>query len=118
MLRFHLPVVICKFNGRPINFGSNISEADIPVSKFQATLPFFPFPFVVSPSTLLRRALSNHMHTAYFDEDDILVMRLSDKQITCEVSKNWNTHISNAEDGSAVEVVLFHYSSIETTPSP
>lgn len=46
------------------------------------------------------------MHTTYFDEDDILVIRLSDKPITREVSQNWNTHISYAEDGSAVEVVL------------
>ena len=46
------------------------------------------------------------MHTTYFDEDDILVIRLSDKLITREVSQNWNTHISYAEDGSTVEVVL------------
>ncbi len=46
------------------------------------------------------------MHTTYFDEDDILVIRLSDKPITREVSQNWNTHISYAEDGSMVEVVL------------
>jgi hypothetical protein len=31
---------------------------------------------------------------------------LSDKPITREVSQNWNTHVSYAEDGSAVEVVL------------
>lgn len=47
-----------------------------------------------------------NMHTTYFDEDDILVIRLSDKPITREISQNWNTHISYAEDGSAVEVVL------------
>ena len=46
------------------------------------------------------------MHTTYFDEDDILVIRLPDKPITREVSQNWNTHISYAEVGSAVEVVL------------
>ena len=46
------------------------------------------------------------MHTTYFDEDDILVIRLSDKPIVREVSQNWNTHISYAEDGSAVEVVM------------
>ena len=45
------------------------------------------------------------MHSTYFDDDDILVIRLSDKPITREVSQNWNTHISYAEDGSAVEVV-------------
>ena len=46
------------------------------------------------------------MPTTYFDEDDILVIRLSDKPIVREVSQNWNTHISYAEDGSAVEVVM------------
>ena len=46
------------------------------------------------------------MHTTYFDEDDILVIRLSDKPIAREVSQNWNTHISYAEDGNAVEVLL------------
>lgn len=46
------------------------------------------------------------MHTTYYDEDDILVIRLSDKPIVREVSQNWNTHISYAEDGSTVEVVL------------
>ena len=46
------------------------------------------------------------MHTTYFDEDDILFIRLSDKPIMREVSQNRNTHISYAEDGSTVEVVL------------
>ena len=46
------------------------------------------------------------MHTTYFDEDDILVIRLSDKPIVREVSQSWNTHISYAEDGSVVEVVM------------
>lgn len=46
------------------------------------------------------------MHTTFFDEDDILVIRLSEKPIVREVSQNWNTHISYAEDGSTVEVVL------------
>ncbi len=46
------------------------------------------------------------MHTTYFDEDDILVIRLSNKPIVREVSQDWNTHISYAEDGSVVEVVL------------
>ncbi len=46
------------------------------------------------------------MHTTYFVEDDTLLVRLSDKLIVREVSQNWNTHISYAEDGSTVEVVL------------
>ena len=46
------------------------------------------------------------MRTTYYDEDDILVIRLSDKPIVREVSQDWATHISYAEDGSAVEIVL------------
>lgn len=46
------------------------------------------------------------MRTTYYDEDDILVIHLSDKAIVREVSQDWNTHISYAEDGTAVEIVL------------
>ncbi|OYU30137.1 MAG: hypothetical protein CFE39_15115 [Comamonadaceae bacterium PBBC2] len=46
------------------------------------------------------------MRTTYFDQDDILVLHLSDKPIVREVSQDWNTHISYAADGSAVEVVV------------
>lgn len=46
------------------------------------------------------------MRTTYYDDDDIFVIRLSDKPITREVSQDWNTHISYAEDGTAVEIVL------------
>jgi hypothetical protein len=46
------------------------------------------------------------MRTTYYDDDDILVIHLSDKPITREVSQDWNTHISYAADGSAVEVVV------------
>jgi len=46
------------------------------------------------------------MRTTYYDEDDILVIRLSDKPISREVSQDWNTHISYADDGSTVEIVL------------
>ena len=50
------------------------------------------------------------MHTTYFDEDDILVIRLSDKPIVREVSQNWNTHISYAADGTIVEMVFLEAS--------
>lgn len=30
------------------------------------------------------------MHTTCFDEDDILVIRLPDKPIVCDISQNWN----------------------------
>jgi Protein of unknown function (DUF2283) len=46
------------------------------------------------------------MRTTYFVEDDILVIRPSDKPVCREVSQDRNTHISYAEDGMAVEIVL------------
>jgi hypothetical protein len=46
------------------------------------------------------------MRITYYDEDDILVIRLSDKAIAREVSQDWNTHISYAADGTTVEVVV------------
>ncbi|PIQ52600.1 MAG: hypothetical protein COW02_09915 [Comamonadaceae bacterium CG12_big_fil_rev_8_21_14_0_65_59_15] len=46
------------------------------------------------------------MKATYFDDDDILVMRFSDKPITREVSQDWNTHISYAADGTTVEIVV------------
>jgi len=38
------------------------------------------------------------MKTTYFDEEDTLVIHLSDKLITKEVSQDRNTHISYAAD--------------------
>ncbi len=46
------------------------------------------------------------MKTTYYDQDDILVIHLSDKPIAREVSQDWNTHVSFAADGTAVEVVV------------
>ena len=46
------------------------------------------------------------MKTIYFENDDILQIRVSDKPITREVSQDWHTNISYAEDGSIVEIVL------------
>ena len=46
------------------------------------------------------------MRATYYDGDDILVVRVSDKPVYREVSQDWCTHISYAEDGTAVEVVL------------
>ena len=56
------------------------------------------------------------MRTTYYDEDDILVMRLSDKPITREVSQDWNTHISYAADGTTVEIVLIDAAAIGAFP--
>jgi hypothetical protein len=46
------------------------------------------------------------MKTTYFQEDDILEIRVSDKPIVREVSQGWHTNISYAEDGTIVEMVL------------
>jgi hypothetical protein len=46
------------------------------------------------------------MKSIYFENDDILQIRVSAKQIVREVSQDWHTNISYAEDGSIVEIVL------------
>ncbi|MDP1691437.1 MAG: DUF2283 domain-containing protein [Burkholderiaceae bacterium] len=46
------------------------------------------------------------MKAVYYDEDDTLVIRLSDKPIVREVSQGWNTHVSYAADGTVVETVI------------
>lgn len=56
------------------------------------------------------------MRTTYYDEDDILVMHLSDKPITREVSQDWNTHISYAADGTTVEIVVIDAAAIGAFP--
>ncbi|ASM75797.1 hypothetical protein VITFI_CDS0018 [Vitreoscilla filiformis] len=56
------------------------------------------------------------MRTTYYDEDDILVMHLSDKPIAREVSQDWNTHFSYAADGTLVEVVVIDAQAIGAFP--
>jgi len=46
------------------------------------------------------------MKSIYFENDDTLQIRVSDKSITREVSQDWHTNISYAEDRSIVEIVL------------
>lgn len=46
------------------------------------------------------------MKALYHPQDDILELRLSDKKIVRETSQDWNIHISYAEDGSVVEIVI------------
>ena len=46
------------------------------------------------------------MKSIYFENDDILQIRVSEKQIVRELSHDWHTNISYAEDGSIVEIVL------------
>ena len=56
------------------------------------------------------------MRTTYYEEDDILILHLSDKPISREVSQDWNTHISYAEDGTAVEIVIIDAAAIGAFP--
>ena len=46
------------------------------------------------------------MKSIYFENDDILQIRVTEKQIVREVSQDWHTNISYAEDGSIVEIFL------------
>ena len=46
------------------------------------------------------------MKSVYFEDDDILQIRVSDKPIVREISQGWNTNVSYADDGSIVEIVL------------
>jgi|GEM_PF-1385552 len=46
------------------------------------------------------------MRTFYDSDDDILTLHICDKPIAREVSPDWHTCISYADDGSVVEVVL------------
>lgn len=50
------------------------------------------------------------MRTSYDAEDDILVLRMSDKPIVRETSQDWNTCVSYAADGTVVEVVVLEAS--------
>jgi hypothetical protein len=46
------------------------------------------------------------MKAIYYENDDILELRVSDKPIAREVSQDWHTNISYAADGTIVEIVL------------
>jgi hypothetical protein len=46
------------------------------------------------------------MKITYFAEDDALVIHLSDKPISREISQNWNTHVSCAADGMIPPIVV------------
>ena len=46
------------------------------------------------------------MKSTYFPQDDILQIRLSNKPVTREVSQDWYTNFSYADDGSVVEIVM------------
>ena len=46
------------------------------------------------------------MRAYYHPQDDIFEIRFSDKAIVRETSQDWNVHLSYAEDGSIVEMVI------------
>jgi hypothetical protein len=48
------------------------------------------------------------MKSTYFENDDILQIRVSDKPIAREESQARHTHISYSEDGTIVEIVLLN----------
>jgi uncharacterized protein YuzE len=50
------------------------------------------------------------MRTTYDEGDDILTVHLSEKPVARERSQDWNTHISYAEDGTVVEIVILEAS--------
>ncbi len=56
------------------------------------------------------------MRSTYYEDDDTLVLHLSDKPIVREASQDWNTHISYAADGSIVEMVFLEASSQGVLP--
>ena len=56
------------------------------------------------------------MKSMYFENDDILQIRVSEKQIVREVSQDWHTHVSYAADGSLVETVILDASKIGAWP--
>ena len=56
------------------------------------------------------------MRTTYFENDDILVLRFSEKEITREVAQDWNITLSFAADGSVVEIVVLDARSSGAVP--
>ncbi len=46
------------------------------------------------------------MKSIHFENDAILQIRMPERQVVREVSQDWHTNISYAEDGSIVEIVL------------
>lgn len=46
------------------------------------------------------------METIYYPEDDILVLKFSDKPIVREVSQDWNINVSYDSSGDIVEMVI------------
>ncbi|MFP4696750.1 DUF2283 domain-containing protein [Thiohalospira sp.] len=58
------------------------------------------------------------MRTTYDEGDDILTVHLSEKPIARECSQDWNTHVSYADDGTVVEIVILEASKQGAWPLP
>ena len=56
------------------------------------------------------------MKVTYYEDEDTLVARLSDKPVAREVSQDWHTHISYAADGSVVETVILEAAKLGAWP--
>ena len=56
------------------------------------------------------------MRTTYYDDEDTLVLHLTDKPIVREPSQDWYTHVSNAADGTIVEMVFLEASAQGVLP--
>ena len=63
----------------------------------------------VSQTNSLKR---EGVQCSYLENEGTLHIRLTDKPVTREISPNWHTNISHAEDGSIVEVVLLDFSAL------
>ena len=48
------------------------------------------------------------MKSIYFENEDILQIRMSDKPIVLEVSQDWHANVNYAEDGTIVAIVLLN----------
>lgn len=58
------------------------------------------------------------MKTEYDPEDDILILRFTDKPVAREISQDWNLNIAYAEDGSLVEIVILDAKASGAWPLP
>jgi predicted ATP-grasp superfamily ATP-dependent carboligase len=56
------------------------------------------------------------MKTTYYEDEDTLVIRLSDKPIVREVSQDWHTHVSYAADETVVETVILEAARLGAWP--
>lgn len=56
------------------------------------------------------------MKVTYYEDEDSLVIRLSDKTVAREVSQGRHTHIGYASDGIVVETVILEAAKLGAWP--